>query len=127
MYIAAFNHLTPFPGTPLYRRLESEGRLRFERWWLDPAYRYGMVPFTPARLSPEAVQEACVRSRASFYSVPCILRRSLDFRVNSSNFFMWTQFFVINAMMRNEVSQRDGYPLGDENESLDLLPVALPV
>ena len=126
-YMVAFNHLTPFPGTPLYRRLESEGRLRFERWWLDPAYRYGMVPFTPARLSPEAVQEACVRSRASFYSVPCILRRSLDFRVNSSNFFMWTQFFVINAMMRNEVSQRDGYPLGDENESLDLLPVALPV
>ena len=24
LYIAAFNHLTPFPGTPLYRRLEKE-------------------------------------------------------------------------------------------------------
>ena len=23
MYIAAFNHLTPFPGTPLYKRLED--------------------------------------------------------------------------------------------------------
>jgi len=126
-YIVAFNHLTPFPGTPLYTRLEQERRLRFERWWLDPAYRYGMVPFRPARLSPKAVQEACVRSRASFYSIPSILRRSLDFQVNSSNFFMWSQFFVINAMLRNEVSQRDGYPLGDENESLDLLKVALPV
>src|SRR5215472_15491433 len=44
-YIVAFNHLTPFPGTPLYARLAREGRLRFERWWLDPGYRYGMVPF----------------------------------------------------------------------------------
>ncbi len=26
-YIAAFNHLTPFPGTPLYKRLQQEGRL----------------------------------------------------------------------------------------------------
>src|SRR5258707_744102 len=35
LYIAAFNHLTPFPGTPLYRRLEHEGRLLYESWWLD--------------------------------------------------------------------------------------------
>jgi radical SAM superfamily enzyme YgiQ (UPF0313 family) len=44
-YIVAFNHLTPFPGTPLYERLEREGRLLYDRWWLDPRYRYGMVPF----------------------------------------------------------------------------------
>ena len=24
-YIVAFNHLTPFPGTPLYERLKAEG------------------------------------------------------------------------------------------------------
>lgn len=30
MYIAAFNHLTPFPGTPLFKRLLSEKRLIFE-------------------------------------------------------------------------------------------------
>jgi radical SAM superfamily enzyme YgiQ (UPF0313 family) len=34
LYIAAFNHLTPFPGTTLYDRLERDGRLRYERWWL---------------------------------------------------------------------------------------------
>ena len=26
-YIAAFNHLTPFPGTPLYKRLEEDGQI----------------------------------------------------------------------------------------------------
>ena len=27
LFIAAFNHLVPFPGTPLYERIENEGRL----------------------------------------------------------------------------------------------------
>src|SRR5207249_4519740 len=34
-YIAAFNHLTPFPGTPLYGKLQAEGRLLYDAWWLD--------------------------------------------------------------------------------------------
>ena len=36
LFLAAFNHLVPFPGTPLYRRLEPEGRLLKPNWWLDP-------------------------------------------------------------------------------------------
>ncbi|HYR28427.1 MAG TPA: radical SAM protein, partial [Thermoanaerobaculia bacterium] len=32
-YIVAFNHLTPFPGTPLYQRLADENRLLYEKWW----------------------------------------------------------------------------------------------
>jgi len=35
-YIVAFNHLTPFPGTPLYARLQNERRLLYDRWWLIP-------------------------------------------------------------------------------------------
>ena len=111
-YIAAFNHLTPFPGTPLYARLEAEGRLTYERWWLDPAYRYNEVPFRPAGMTPEAVRRACVAARASFYGWPSIARRSLD-RVNAGNAFMWSSYWTINAMLRAEVDQRDGYPLGD--------------
>src|SRR5262245_15895433 len=61
-YIVAFNHLTPFPGTPLYERLESEGRLLYDRWWLDPDYRYGMLPFEPRGMSPDEVQERCMEA-----------------------------------------------------------------
>ncbi len=122
-YITAFNHLTPFPGTPLYDRLEREGRLRFEKWWLDPDYRYNMLPFWPKRMTPEAVQQKCVEARTKFYSWPSILRRSLD-RVNAGNLFMWSAFFTINAMLRREVSQRDGFPLGDEAFRGDLIPAA---
>lgn len=119
-YIAAFNHLTPFPGTPLYDRLKDEGRLRYDAWWLDPAYRYNEVPFWPAKMTPEAIRQSCVQARADFYQWRSIARRSLD-RVNAGNLFMWSSFWTINAMLRAEVDQRDGYPLGDLSYTGDLI------
>jgi radical SAM superfamily enzyme YgiQ (UPF0313 family) len=113
-YIVAFNHLTPFPGTPLYDRLKSEGRLLFDRWWLDPAYRYGMVPFAPRGMSADDVKMRCIEARQRFYSLRSIVRRSLDFEVNSRSWFMWTHFFSINLLFRSEVLQRKDFPLGDE-------------
>jgi radical SAM superfamily enzyme YgiQ (UPF0313 family) len=121
-YMVAFNHLTPFPGTPLYDRLEREGRLLFDRWWLDPGYRYGMVPFAPRGMTAEAVKQRCIDARGAFYSVPSIVRRSLD-GVNSDSLFMWSNFFVINALMRREVLQRKDFPLGDEAYTGELVPV----
>jgi radical SAM superfamily enzyme YgiQ (UPF0313 family) len=113
-YIVAFNHLTPFPGTPLYDRLQTEGRLLYDRWWLDPAYRYGMVPFTPKGMSAQDVETRCIEARQRFYGLRSIFRRSLDFKVNSSSWFMWTHFFSINLLFRSEVLQRKDFPLGDE-------------
>ena len=111
MYIAAFNHLTPFPGTPLYERLKQENRLRFDAWWLDPAYRYNELPFSPKQLAPEEVTQGCVDARRKFYKWPNILKRSMD---NRGDWFMFRNYFPINAMHRNEISLRNGYPLGDE-------------
>ena len=59
-YMVAFNHLVPFPGTPLYKRLEDEGRLTHDKWWLDPEYRYGMVPFEPKGMSAEETRTRCI-------------------------------------------------------------------
>lgn len=113
-YIAAFNHLTPFPGTPLYERLQAEGRLTFERWWLDERYRYNMVPFRPRRLEPEEVERGCVAARRDFYSWASILRRGFD-RVNRADAFMWRNFYLINALHRADVSGRNHFPLGVED------------
>jgi radical SAM superfamily enzyme YgiQ (UPF0313 family) len=121
-YIAAFNHLTPFPGTPLYKRLEQEGRLLFNKWWLDDGYSYNMIPFQPAHMTPERLQRGCVEARAEFYNWSNIWQRSLD-PVNRSSLLMWWQFYGINAMFRREVRQRDYYPLGDESFRGDLLKV----
>ncbi|HYM59703.1 MAG TPA: radical SAM protein, partial [Thermoanaerobaculia bacterium] len=120
MYIAAFNHLTPFPGTPLYRRLQNEGRLRFEAWWLDPGYRYNALPFTPRSLTPEEVTAGCVAARRRFYGWRSIVRRSTR---HTNDAFVFRNFFLVNAMHRSEISQRDGYPLGDETWRGRLLEV----
>lgn len=121
--LAAFNHLTPFPGTPLYERLQSEGRLLYERWWLDPAYRYGMVPFATRSLTPVQIEELCLWARREFFSYPSILRRSLDFRVNSRSIFGWWAHLTANLLMRREVLQRQHYPLGDPFDPYPLLEV----
>jgi radical SAM superfamily enzyme YgiQ (UPF0313 family) len=113
LYIAAFNHLTPFPGTPLYSRLSAESRLLFERWWLDDRYRYNMVPFQPAAMDPETLQRHCLEARRSFYAWSSIVRRAID-PVNRADAFMFRNFFPINGMLRVDTNRRDGFPLGDE-------------
>jgi radical SAM superfamily enzyme YgiQ (UPF0313 family) len=122
-YMVAFNHLTPFPGTPLYERLEKEGRLTYEKWWLHPDYRYGMVPFEPRGMSAAQVRDRCLEARGAFYSWRSIWKRSLDFKVNSNTGFMWSNFFAINALMRKEVLQRREFPLGDDNWRGELIAV----
>jgi len=120
LYIAAFNHLTPFPGTPLYRRLESEKRLLYESWWLDERYSYNRIPFQPRGMAPDNLQQACLAARREFYSWRSIFQRGFD-EVNRSDWFMWRNFYLINAMHRTDVSMRDHYPLGDESWQGQLL------
>ncbi len=114
MYIAAFNHLTPFPGTPLYRRLATENRLSYDAWWLDDRYTYNQIPFTPHGMSAEELQRGCLGARRRFYSWKSIARRGFD-AVNRANGFMWRNFFLINQMHRADVSGRNHFPLGDES------------
>jgi len=119
MYIAAFNHLTPFPGTPLYQRLGTQGRLLYDAWWLDERYRYNHIPFRPNGMSAQELR-GCLAARRDFYSWPSILRRGFDV-ANRADGFMWRNFYLINAMHRSDVSMRDGYPLGDEAWSGSLI------
>ena len=113
-YIAAFNHLTPFPGTPLYTRLQQDRRLRFNSWWLDDQYRYNDVPFHPEQLAHQDVTRLCVEARRKFYSWGSIIKRGFD-KTNRNDSFMFRNYLPINMMHRADVSRRNGYPLGDEN------------
>jgi radical SAM superfamily enzyme YgiQ (UPF0313 family) len=121
-YIAAFNHLTPFPGTPLYRRLQTEGRLLFDRWWLDPGYGYNMLPFKPARMSPEEVERGCLEARRAFYRWGSVLRRGF-MGANRSGGKVRALYYWINYLLRREVTERQRYPLGDDAWNGELLRV----
>ena len=121
IFMAAFNHLTPFPGTPLYEQLERDGRLLHDKWWLDDNYFYGRIPFK-TNLSPDIIAKECMRSRRAFYSLPSIIYRMLS-RVNFQSFFMWVNYWIINLILRGEGNQREDYPLGDPLFEGELLKV----
>jgi radical SAM superfamily enzyme YgiQ (UPF0313 family) len=120
LFIGAFNHITPFPGTPLYNRLEADGRLLYDAWWLDERYRYNMVPFKPAQMDPQDLARRCVRARRRFYSWPSILGRATK-PVNRRDPWMLLNFLAINAMHRWDTEGRNGLPLGDQTCTTPLL------
>ena len=123
LYIAAFNHITPFPGTPLYERLHDDRRLLHASWWLDERYRYNQVPFRPRGMTPEELADGCLEARRRFYSWPSILRRAVH-PSNRRGAFMLANFMAINAMHQWDVEKRSGLPLGDEAWKGPLLEVA---
>jgi len=112
LFLAAFAHLIPFPGTPLYNQFRVEGRLVYDRWWMSEAYRFGQVPFRPARMEPSELEQYCHQARRDFYGLRSILRRGLDFSANCSSLRTAAIFFSLNYLLRREVSQKRGLPLG---------------
>jgi hypothetical protein len=72
-------------------------------------------------LRPHEVTEGCVGARRRFYAWGNIVRRS---RHHWRDAFVLRNYFLVNAMHRNEISLRNGYPLGDESWSGPLLQVA---
>jgi len=113
LFFAAFNHLVPFPGTPLYRRLEEEGRLLYDRWWLDPEYTFGKVAFRPRAMSAEQVSRWCLKHRKKVYALLSILWRSLDLRSNCRTLPLALAYFTMNLLSGRDVKRRQDLPLGD--------------
>ena len=119
MLMAAFNHLVPFPGTPLYAKFQAEGKLTHDRWWLSDDFAFGQVPFAPEGLSAAATEQCCLAAKRRFYSGSSILRRSIDFRCNMATPARAARYFYVNWMMRREVSQKRDIPLGHRgNEAM---------
>jgi radical SAM superfamily enzyme YgiQ (UPF0313 family) len=68
---ATFHILTPYPGTGLYRRMESQGRLLHSDW---DRYDTRHAVFRPARMTVEQLEEGYWRAYRDFYSWPNIVR-----------------------------------------------------
>ena len=112
LFLAAFNHLVPFPGTPLYGRLEREGRLLKPRWWLDPDSRVGDVSFRPKKLEPGELEELCLYARRQFYSWGSIWQRLWDRRANVRSLPMLGVYLGLNLEAHFDIDRRQGLRLG---------------
>jgi radical SAM superfamily enzyme YgiQ (UPF0313 family) len=67
-----FAVVTPFPNTPLYKRLEAEGRILTKNWELYDAQH---VVFRPAKMSVPELQQGVEAAWKHAYSFRSIARR----------------------------------------------------
>jgi len=110
--IANFNPLIPTPGTRLYDRLESEGRLIFDKWWLDDDFKYGDSAFYPKALTPQELKDGCYKARMNFYSYKSIFKRLFNRDANSKNIYMLSVYLLANLISRWEIKAKQGKKLG---------------
>jgi radical SAM superfamily enzyme YgiQ (UPF0313 family) len=116
LFMAAFNHLMPFPGTPLYKTLSADRRVD-RNWWLSPDFGFGDVPFRPKNLTSGQLREASIEARRRFYGFRSIADRARNFRGNLNSFTKIAGYFSINWMLRREIEEKIGLPLGNESVS----------
>jgi radical SAM superfamily enzyme YgiQ (UPF0313 family) len=69
---ATFHIMTPYPGTPLFRQIESEGRLLHTDW---SKYDTANVVFRPKHLTPEQLAEGYAWCYRRLFSSASIWRR----------------------------------------------------
>jgi radical SAM superfamily enzyme YgiQ (UPF0313 family) len=69
---ATFHILTPYPATPLFRRMEAEGRLLHRDWTL---YDTGHAVFRPKHMTPEELEQGYAWIYQRLFSHASIWRR----------------------------------------------------
>jgi radical SAM superfamily enzyme YgiQ (UPF0313 family) len=111
--LAFFNHLTPYPGTPIYEELKAQERLKFEKWWLAPDYRWGDVVFEPRNFSAHQLSDGCKLNRKRFYSVGSILRRS----TLPANRKSPLTSMGLNFLVGREIREKQGFLLGEDHSA----------
>ena len=73
--LPVFGQITPFPATPLYDRLEKEGRLTRPKHWLE--FAPFQMAHTPLKITIPEVQDEVRYAWTNSYS-PAAIERALD-------------------------------------------------
>jgi len=73
--LPVFGQITPFPATPLYARLEDEGRLTRPKHWLE--FAPFQMAHTPLKMSASEVETEVRRAWAKSYS-PAETARAIE-------------------------------------------------
>lgn len=81
IYIAV---LTPFPGTPLYKKLEAQNRIPVRDW---SAYHLTNVVFNPKHMTPEELNQIVWEAYEKCYSAGNIIKRTWRFRRQYLRYF----------------------------------------
>lgn len=96
--LPVFGILTPYPATPLYDRLKSEGRLTRPEHWLD--FQAFKAAYLPKGLTADQAEEEVRRAWAHCYR-PRAFRKSQDWLLrNGKTFGYQVMHFVARILFR---------------------------
>jgi radical SAM superfamily enzyme YgiQ (UPF0313 family) len=110
---AAYNVLMPYPNTPLYKRLEAEGRLLYDgKWWLHREYRFNYAAFKPKHMTADELTQAGFRCRSRYNSVGSIVRRAFDFKTHMRSPYRLAVYAAYNPLFRRETFRKHGMRFG---------------
>ncbi len=118
--LAQFNPLTPMPGSKLYEHLRKEGRLIYDRWWLDPRYKYGDAALNPKGMTPDELTEGCYWARTEFNKYSSIFKRAFAKNGNAKNPKNLGIFLASNIISRKEIHRKQGRSLGNYHDLLSV-------
>ena len=111
-YLANFNPLTPTPGADLFDELKAEGRLIYDRWWLDPDFRYGHATFHPRGMTADELTAGCLRARLKFNTYRSFFRRALAPRTNLRSPYRLGVYAISNLISKREIRSKQDRQLG---------------
>lgn len=94
--LPTFSILTPFPGTPLQKRLEEEGRITDHDW---SHYDMSHVVFRPQRMTVQELQHGYLWAQKYTCAPRSILKRLLWGPRNHFFFFLMSNFILRGAQM----------------------------
>lgn len=69
--------LCPYPGTPVYKKLKDQGRLKDTKWWLNRNRRTYGIEFTGIRMEEEVLSKNLYRYYRRFYTIRSIITRAV--------------------------------------------------
>ncbi|UCC66560.1 MAG: B12-binding domain-containing radical SAM protein [Deltaproteobacteria bacterium] len=102
-----YSVLTPFPGTPLWERLNREGRI-FDGDWSH--YDMSRVVFLPKMMTPEQLQQGYLWAQKYSCAPRSILKRLLLGPRHHLGYFLLSNFVLRKAQMK-VIKRLKGIPL----------------
>jgi radical SAM superfamily enzyme YgiQ (UPF0313 family) len=97
--VVDFSILTPFPGTALFKKLDSQGRILTKEWRF---YNMGHAVYQPTHMTPEELEQGIRRIYNEFYTVPSTIRRI----ARGLRFGVFTSFVIFARNLVAMMSRR---------------------
>ena len=99
--VVDFSLLTPFPGTALFKKLDSQGRILTKEW---KDYNMGHAVFQPTHMTPKELEEGIRRIYNEFYGASCTITRIMrGLRFGAFTFFVIFARNLVAMMSRRRL------------------------